>query len=98
MANVYVQGQSVKLSVTYLGASGQPTDPNNPTVRVRRPDGVVEELTFMAGALAREDAGQYIVWVETPQYGRYLWRGTGTSPDGTATPVHQGYFDVTQGF
>lgn len=93
----YSQGQSVRVYGTYESADGRVTDPSAATLRVRRPNGVIQTYSYMDGTVERISDGTYSALVIASAPGRWLYEFTGTGTVGEA-PAKIGFFDVTPSF
>lgn len=80
MANSYVCGSLVRLSVAFSDAEGKATDPTEITLQVKGPDGTVTTYTHGVDAeVEKDEAGQYHLDLEITASGpwHYRWAGTG---------------------
>lgn len=100
MANNYMVGQAVRLSVAFKNASNVATDPTAVTVRYRNPAGTTTSKVYGTDAeVIKDSTGNYHIDVSiaSGQHGEWWhrWEGTGaiTAADEAAFFVRNSLFD-----
>ncbi len=90
MANAYLIGQTVRLSVAFTDADGAAADPGSLTFTLRAPSGASTTYTYGTdAALVKDSTGNYHVDWAVSQEGIHWYSFAGT---GLNAAVDEGWF------
>lgn len=78
MSDTWFPGEVAVIDLQIDDRDGQPADPGSLVLRVRRPDGVVEEHALGGAVIVRTAAGRYEVEVPLSSAGIWAWRWEGS--------------------
>lgn len=91
--NTYPLGTPVWVAVEFRDKARALTDPTNPTIIVKKPDGTEVSHVYPAAEVIKASTGKYGMWIATAAAaGRYGYRGKGT---GSTDPRDEAFFFVT---
>lgn len=78
--SVYGVGILVRIAVDFQDGDGNSADPTTVTLKLRKPDGVLQSETYNPGNIVKSSVGNYYfdVTVDVMGYWHYRWEGDGT--------------------